>query len=77
MFFFFDQSESGDSGPGKTPSSPMGVAVSCMSPVDDVIADNEKNIFDWLKEDNQSQVTALLKSNNVDAKDEDVSWHGM
>ena len=50
----------------------MGVAVSCMANTDDVISDQEKTIYDWLKEDNYDRVKALLSKNDVNAKDSEV-----
>lgn len=45
----------------KSKPSALGVAVSCMAKTEEELDDSDKNIFDWLKEGNTQQVSALLE----------------
>lgn len=57
----------------KSAKSGMGVAVSTLHNADDPLADEQKTIFDWLKEGNILKVTQLLNKTKEDLNEVDDS----
>ena len=72
-YSFQDISEESSSSKSRSNGSGMGASVSVMVDASEAVKDTEKNVYDWIRENNVELVEKYLQSGSVDSPDDDVS----